>query len=243
MNSVQYGSREILYKVIRTSRKKTISIHVGPDSVTVRTPKWVSERNIRGLMEKKSSWILQRLELIREHRLLYPPREFVSGESFPYLGRQYRLKVTRSENGVPHTCRLANGRLRVEIGKNTEENKAKIEVRKALSEWYKTQAENKIRERLPLFAGKLGRRPASVIIKDQKARWGSCSLNGIVRFNWKIIMAPVSLLDYLIAHELCHLFHQDHSAKYWQRVQSLLPDYKEKRARLKEYDSIMRDFG
>jgi hypothetical protein len=243
MNIIQFGNKQINYTIIRGNRKKTISIHVRLNSVTVRAPKRISEKNIRLLMEKKARWIFKRQELIREHKLLYPPREFVSGESFPYLGRQYRLKVMRSENGVPPTCHLVNGRLRVEIGNNIEGDKAKMAVRNALSVWYKTQAENKIRERLPLLAEKAGRRPTSIIIKNQKSRWGSCSHTGIVRFNWKIIMAPVSVLDYLITHELCHLFHQDHSPAYWRKVLAILPEYKQNRKRLKEYDSIMRDFG
>lgn len=242
MNSVEHKSGEIRYKVIRTSRKKTISIHVTPDSVTVRTPKWISEKNIRGLVEKKSRWIVLRQALIRQHKMHYPPRDFASGESFPYLGRQYRLKVILTEKGIPPTCLLINGLFCVTVGEDLGKKEEKLAVQNALSEWYKAQAENKIWKQLPLFAEKLGRWPTSIIVKNQKSRWGSCSRTGVLRFNWKIIMAPVSVLDYLIVHELCHLFHQDHSPAYWRKVQTILPDYKKSRICLREYDAIMREF-
>jgi predicted metal-dependent hydrolase len=243
MNFTQFGNKQIIYEIIRGTRKKTVSIHVGPDAVTIRAPQRLSEGKIRMIMQKKARCIIDRQERIKRESQLHPLKEFVSGESFPYLGRQYRLKVLKSVNGLSNTCHLMNGRLQVEISKNLPGEEAKNAVKETLINWYKNHAENKINERIPHLAQKLGREPAAVQIKDQKWRWGSCSRTGFIRFNWKIIMAPVSVLDYLIVHELCHLFHQNHSATYWEKVQTIIPDFRRKRDWLRDHSFIMGNFG
>ena len=167
-------------------------------------------------------------------------KEFVSGESFPYLGKNYRLKIVRSSVATEGRCKLVNGRLLVETNGESNSESEKTAVRKALIEWYFEHAENKVKERLGRFAQQIGKWPASVEIKNQVRRWGSCSRTGIIRFNWKIIMAPISLLDYVIVHELCHLIYPHHSSQFWQKVQSVIPDYKKRRDRLKGNGLIIR---
>lgn len=116
-------------------------------------------------------------------------------------------------------------------------------MREALIAWYKEHVKSKVIERLPHLTRQLGRWPAAVQIKDQKCRWGSCSRNGVIRLNWKIIMAPVSVMDYLIVHELCHLIHPNHSVAYWEEVDAVLPDYKKMRDWLRIHNFIMSSFG
>ena len=239
---VHFGKKQIHYEIIRTSRKKSVAIYVGPAVVKVRTPKRFSGEKIHSLVRKKAKWIFDRQEHIERERELHPPKEFISGESFPYLGKTYRLKVMLTENGTDNSCHLKNGRLQVEIGKHLKGNEAKDAVKDALCTWYKERVKSKIIERLPNLTRKLGRWPTSVQIKDQKSRWGSCSRNGVVRFNWKIITAPVSVMDYLIVHELCHLIHQNHSAAYWKEIEAVLPDYKKMRDWLRIHNFIMSIF-
>jgi predicted metal-dependent hydrolase len=243
MDSIHIKNKQINYEIIRANRKKTVAIYVEPTVVTVRAPKRISGEKIRSLLEKKARWIFDRQEQIKHDRLLHPPKEFVSGESFPYLGRQYRLKVIQTADGQHNSCHLTNNRLRVKIGKHFKDNEAKDAVKGALITWYKKRVKSKIIERLPYLAGQLGRWPVSIKIKGQKSRWGSCSRNGVVRFNWKIIMAPLSVVDYMIVHELCHLIHQNHSAAYWKEVEAVLPDYKKMRDWLRIHHSIMNSFG
>ncbi len=243
MNIIQFGNKQINYEIVHSSRKKTVAIYVEPTIVTIRAPKRLSREKIRSLVEKKARWIFDKQERIIRERRLHPPKEFVSGESFPYLGRQYRLKVLRSVNRLSNTCHLISGRLQVEISKNLQEKDAGMAVKESLIEWYQEHAKKKIDERLPRIAHQLGRWPVSIQIKDQKTRWGSCSRSGIVRFNWKIIMASISVLDYIITHELCHLFYQNHSPEYWKKVQSIIPDYRKKRDWLRDHAFIMGNFA
>jgi predicted metal-dependent hydrolase len=237
MHSIQYGNKRIDYEIKRGNREKTVAIYVGPvPTVTVSTPRLLGEEKIRSIVRRKARWILEKQELLRRNR---PPasKEFVNGESFPYLGRQYRLKVTRAaiENGGP--CKLVNGRLLVEIDGSLGGEDGKKAVRAALGAWYLSHAEDKLRERTARLAWQIGRFPQGIVVKEQRGRWGSCSRTAIIRFNWKIITAPLSVVDYVIVHELCHLIYPHHSSSFWNRVESILPDYRERRRLLKSYSS------
>ena len=243
MNIAHYGNRQITYDIVRSNRKKTVAIHVGLDIVTIRAPQRIAEGKIHSIVQKKARWIIERQEKVNQENQIHPPKEFVHGESFPFLGRQYLLEVTHSENGLYSKCYLMNGRIQVEVGKNLQGKNAANAVKEALAYWYQEHAARMINERLPYFSRQLGKAPAAIRIKDQKHRWGSCSHTGVVRFNWKIIMAPLSVLDYLIVHELCHLFRPDHSAAFWEKVQSIIPDYKKERDWLKNHAFIMNNFG
>lgn len=233
---------KISYKLIRGKQKKTISIYVDKTGVTVRAPRRISEKDILAFVGKKARWILGKQEQIKQAMQLYPPKVFVSGEMFPYLGKQHRLKIVSSEKTSKTKCRFINGRLEVEINPALDSNLIAAAIRRAVFHWYLMRAELKIRERLPLYADRLGTWPTAVVIKNQKSRWGSCSYTGVVRLNWKIIMAPLSVLDYIIVHELCHLKHPNHSAAFWNEVESLIPDYRNKKAWFKEHQMIMHLF-
>ena len=242
MDYVYFGEKQIHYEIIRTSRKKTMAIYVEPTVVTVRAPTRLSGEKIRSLVLKKSRWIFNRQEQIKRERALHAPKEFISGESFPYLGRQYRLEVLQTVKEPDDSCHFTNGHIQVKIGAHLKSKEAKEAVREAVITWYKDRVKSKIIERLPHLTRQLGRWPASIQIKDQKCRWGSCSRKGAIHLNWKIIMAPVSVMDYLIVHELCHLIHQNHSAAYWKEVEALIPDYRKMRDWLRIHNFILSIF-
>jgi hypothetical protein len=231
--------------------------------VTVFAPRRLGEESIRTIVRKKAPWILRRQAKIREAGAAYPPKEYVSGEVFPYLGRRYRLEVSPfsghavpicrlrqgrldisslSREGAP-VCRLLRGRLRVEIPRALSGEKARAAVKRAVREWYLRRAEEKIRERLPRFAAELGVKAAGIEIRDQKGRWGSCSRTGTLRFNWRIVASPLDLLDYLIVHELSHLLHPNHSSRFWREVRRLIPECDRMRARLREHGPVAAQFG
>ena len=210
--------------------------------VTVLAPQDLDEEKIWELVRKKAGWIIEKQEKIG---IKAPDlnKDFVSGEAFSYLGKEYRLKIIRAASEKVGKCEFDNGRFRIEIGPNLTDENRKIAVREALLGWYLRKAEEKIRGRIHYYSGQLGRRPEFIEIKSQKRRWGSCSSAGVVRFNWKIVMAPLSILDYVIVHELCHLFYSHHSPPFWQKVQSILPDYRKRRNLLKQYSSAMEACG
>jgi predicted metal-dependent hydrolase len=239
MECIQYGNKAIRYEIKRGKRKKTVAIHVDTDSVTVRAPLRLNDGKIRMIMEKKARWIVDRQERLRQDRFHCAGRRYVSGEFSPYLGKLSRLQIKTAATPEAQACKLRAGLLRIEINPALTEKESSAAVRDALIGWYRQKAEKKIAERIPLIAGELGVTPQSVTIKDQKRQWGSCSSSGAIRFNWKIVMAPSAIIDYIIAHELCHLMHADHRAQFWRKVQTVIPDYRLKKDWLKEHSTII----
>jgi len=151
----------------------------------------------------------------------------VSGEAFSYLGRNYRLKINV---GIFSGIKLINGRLVMSCA--TGDRFPHI-IRNSLRNWYQEMAVKKLNEKAKRYALQIGVEPKSINIKDFKARWGSCSIEGDIDFHWKIMMAPNRVVDYVVIHELCHLLEHNHSSKFWKHVERILPDYVEQKKWLK----------
>ncbi|MEZ8236799.1 M48 family metallopeptidase [Vibrio splendidus] len=148
-------------------------------------------------------------------------REYVSGESLPYLGRNYRLKVLKGDLAP---TKLLNGRITVTVPDPSTQTHY---IHRALTNWYKRHADKKIREKVRRYESLVGVETGVVRTKEFKSRWGSCTPYGDLEFNWVIVMAPNRVVDYVVVHELCHLIHHDHSPQFWKEVERVMPDYKE----------------
>ena len=198
------------YQVIRRQRRKTASISVKPDcTVQIIVPSTLSDEKILELIERKSRWIRGKIDHFQEIQGNSKQKEYVSGESFTYLGRNYRLKIVNSEtnDGV----KLMNGRFYVPVPPDRPQKLHDKVVVDRLSAWYKQQAVVRLREKTKRYASQMNVSPSSVGIKDYRSRWGGCSVDGSISYNWRIIVAPHSIVDYVVVHELCHLVHDDHS--------------------------------
>jgi hypothetical protein len=162
-----------------------------------------------------------------------PPtaKEFISGETFLYLGGEYKLKLSAVVDLNELKVNLEQDRLTVNYPaelENDNENKKKA-IRDQMISWYRSQAEVKINKLVDIHKKNLNVEPNRVVIKKQKKRWGSCSSKRNLNFNWKIIMAPPAVIEYLVVHELVHLIHPNHSRNFWQTVAEIIPDYQEKK--------------
>ncbi|MCE0493117.1 M48 family metallopeptidase [Vibrio salinus] len=213
--------------VVRTSRKKSATIKVEEGIVSVVVPKTLPMDKIHQLVDSKHDWIIEKLAIYAEAQ---PPseKEYVSGESFPYLGRNYRLKVL---TGDLAPTKLINGRITVTV---PDPDAQYHYIRRALLNWYKRNAEKKIREKVTRYAKQVGVETGVVRIKEFKSRWGSCTPYGDLEFNWLIVLAPNRIVDYVVVHELCHLIHHDHSIQFWKEVERVMPDYRECKEWLKD---------
>lgn len=207
-------------RVTRTSRAKTASIKVEEGMVSVVVPKALPIERIERILQEKHQWIIDKIAL---HKVLITSSEkqFVSGETMPYLGRNYRLKV---HAGSFEPVKLVQGRLVVIVPEGSVRSNL---VREALIGWYKHSALLKLREKVRRYAKVMGVTPKSVNIKTFKSRWGSCNPKGDLDFNWIIVMAPNRIVDYVVVHELCHLKQLDHSPLFWKEVERVMPDYAE----------------
>lgn len=220
--------KNYIAEVIRTDRRKSATIKVDDSIVSVVVPKDLSEDRIKKVLLDKDRWIKQK---IAAQQNIQPTtsKQFVSGESFSYLGRNYRLKVKR---GKYQPVKLLNGYLTTTLPEGAKNPQM---VRNSLFQWYIAQAEPKLIDKTMRYASIVGVEPSSVGLKAYKSRWGNCNANGGIDYNWKIIMAPQSVVDYVVVHELCHLKHFNHSTDYWKQVKRILPDYQDSKQWLKEH--------
>jgi predicted metal-dependent hydrolase len=235
MNKIIFGRKTIRFSVIRsTRRKKTIGISIEPDGkVLVRAPVNTSCSRLTHVVKSKAEWIITKLGSLNDV-LQELKKEFVSGESFYYLGRHMRLKILKDRYVEKTVVRMCRGRLEVIMNPKGKNGNVPAEIRDAITEWYKIQAARRIPERVEIYANKMGLKVPGIFIRDQKKIWGSCSTKGVLRFNWRIIMAPMSLVDYVVVHELCHLKYRNHSKSFWRYVGMIMPDYERRREMLRK---------
>lgn len=239
MDYINFGTERIDYTIKRGNRKKTLAINVTLASqVIVLAPNDFSREKIKTIVKKKALWILEKQEHFKRLAMLFPEKEFVSGEQILLLGRKYRLKI-KEENylSIP---KLSGRRLFIYVHSNLAPEDRKEIIKDILIKWYFEKSTKIIKQRVNRYSKLLNLFPKKVIIKDQKKRWASCSSDGILRFNWRIAIAPISIVDYVVVHELCHLKVKNHSSDFWKLVSIAMPDYKNRRNWLKNNTGIFR---
>jgi predicted metal-dependent hydrolase len=211
---------DFVAQVNRTDRTKSATIKVEDGVVIVVVPRALTQERIKKLLDDKKIWIKQKIALSPELQVTHE-KHYVSGEAFSYLGRNYRLKITEGEL-TP--IKLMQGRLTISAPKDDSQHKL---VKYALISWFRRRAELKLREKIIRYSPIVGVETNGYKVKEFQSRWGSCTPGGRVDFNWKIIMAPNRVVDYVVVHELCHLKQHDHSPQFWKLVESIMPDYLE----------------
>lgn len=217
---ITYQNRPIPFIIRRSPRRRTVGITVDLQGIQVAAPSRMPLERVITLVETKAGWIAaKRSELNRRRE---PRKRFIDGESYPYLGRRVRLEV----NPHPHKNPVA-------LKGNVLEVRSE-DPRAALESWYKARAQDVIQRRVELYCEALGWKVPPVLVRNQKKRWGSCNAKGELRFNWRLVMAPLELLDYVVVHELAHLKVLNHSKRFWGLVERIMPDYKERHRALNE---------
>lgn len=217
--------RDIEYHLLPGADRQTTDIVIERNGIiTVRPPLKMTPEQVDETVFSKRMWIYRNLSEWRELNSTRVAREWVNGESFPYLGSQYRLLLV---NGQDEPLKLKDGRfclLRSII--ETGDKEAPYQV---FENFYKQKGLNRLVKRVVYFASKVGVSPGKVQIKEIGYRWASCLKNGDLHFHWKCLMAPLTIIDYIVVHELCHLHHRDHSLAFWNEVDKVLPDYRERK--------------
>jgi predicted metal-dependent hydrolase len=228
-----YNGEEIKYKVKR-SRRKTIGIRICPEEgVILSIPMSCSEAAVQHVLNKKGQWILSKLKLINSKTQLLQDREYVTGERMKFLGDYYNLNIIE---GDYKSCSAVfeKREFSIYINNEIEDSYRRFIIKEVLVKLYREIAKRFLQERSNYFANILNVKPAKITIKEQKSVWGSCSSKGNINYNWKIIMAPIAVVDYIVVHELCHLRQPNHSQDFWKLVESVLPDYKIRKNWLKD---------
>ena len=224
----QYDEETIELTVIK-SKRKSLSIAIQPDgNLIVKAPLFMLDGEILKWVKSKTSWIIRQRARVLEQQEVNTPKQYVTGEKFLYLGQEYELEV-RISQGRAKMVGLVEDKI-VLFSKTDNE----AEVQKILTDWYVKQAKIWIAKRVHFFANQMGESFHSITIKNQKKRWGSCSSARNLNFNWRLIMAPEEVIDYVVVHELCHLRQMNHSKAFWNEVENVLPDYKVRKKWLDE---------
>ena len=209
--------------LIKYSNRKTLNITVERDrQVIVHAPKNLSEERIREIVESKKTWIIEKLMHVQKYPSIPSSKEFVSGEALMYLGKNYQLMVVDSDvEGI-----LFDKQFKISKNKQSEANDL-------FKKWYKTQAIKKIQPLAIEYAKNLGVQFNECKISEMKYRWGSCTPNNNINFNWRIIKAPIFVIRYIVIHELIHLIENNHTPTFWNILSIQVPDYQKAKDWLK----------
>jgi hypothetical protein len=228
--SVQYGTTTIQYD-LHFAPRKTLGIDVHPDlSITVVAPQGSDLTDVAARVKKRGAWILRQQREFELYLPLVPPRQYVSGETHRYLGKQYRLKVVAD---AVERVKLTRGRLFV----YTPDPQQREQVQALLTEWYRGHAQHVFTERLAACfprVAKYGLAYPELEIRQMEKRWGSCTAEGKVLLNLRLIQAPKKLIDYVVMHELCHLKEHHHGTAFYALLDRAMPDWRERRQLLNE---------
>ena len=220
------------YHLIRSrKRRRTISLQIKEDgaialSVPYRTPVGEIER----FLEERRPWICKKLAE-REKRKKETAKTFADGEEFLFLGEWYPLTIEKNEQGVPF--RLYSGRFLLR-------SRYAEKIRDLFIRWYQGEARERIVERTLFYSRRLLLSPKGIKITSAQHRWGSCSRGDRLCFSWRIIMAPLPIIDYVVIHELVHIKEKNHSRRFWSHVESILPDYRVRRLWLRENGHLLQ---
>ncbi|MDQ3774275.1 MAG: M48 family metallopeptidase [Pseudomonadota bacterium] len=222
--------KAISYEVV-CSRRSTADIVIERDGrVLVRAPESIPDERIEDLVEAKSYWIYKNLAEWHDLNATRVLREYRDGEGFLYLGRSYRLLLVAEQE---EPLLLKGGRFCL---RRALVDRGDIEAAKgAFRDYYIARGLGRIRQRLAYYAPKVGVTPGRIDIRDLGKRWASCSPNGNLAFHWKCMMAPLTIIDYIVAHELCHFHHLDHSGAFWNEVDKVIPAYQERKEWLRKH--------
>jgi predicted metal-dependent hydrolase len=221
--SLEFHMTKISPTVIR-SRRKTFALEVRRDgSLVVRAPLRATNLQVETLVREKEAWIRAKQELVKSLYPPVPPKEYVSGECFLYLGQSYRLAIV---DGAAEPLVLGDQFYLT--------RRCLPDATDVFEAWYRQRAHEVISRRVEWYASRDGFVYKEVRISRARTRWGSCGPTGTLSFSWRLVMAPLRVIDYVVVHELVHLQVKNHSRAFWDKVKVLMPDYKVQLAWLRQ---------
>ncbi len=226
---------DIEYSIRRSDRARRARIQVTADGVEVVVPRRLPMREVEPFIAEKRPWIERTLRKIREAELERPAAELDDGGQVPYLGQTLLLRV-----------KVEPGRARSHVARRGDVLVVKAAsggpgaVADALEAWYRRQARLEVQARLDAACARARTRYSGLSIRSQRTRWASCSSSGAMSFNWRLLLAPEEVLDYVVEHEVCHLTVHDHSRRFWAMLAARVPDYREHERWLKRHGPSLR---
>lgn len=230
LRSLVIGSRTLHYALKRSARR-SIGFAIDSTGLTITAPRWVTLADIETAITEKQRWIFTKLiewQTRVEQRAL-PKVDWKDGAEVPYLGQPVRVTLGSPQGTL--TFSATDSALQVPLPLQADPQQIKDRVQG----WLQNEAKRVFGERLAIYAEKLGVNYRAYALSSAATRWGSCSSDGKIRLNWRLIHFPLSIIDYVVAHELAHLREMNHSPRFWQTVESIFPEFREARQTLKSH--------
>lgn len=222
---------DIEYQLLPGTDRKTTDIVIERDGrVVVRPPADYAPEKVDEVVARKRLWIYRNLAEWKDLNACAVVREWVSGETFLYLGREHRLSLV---SGQERPLKLKNGSFRLD--RSCIEREGPAGARKAFRQFYTDKGQERFAARVAFYAPKAGVVPGVIKVKEMGYRWASCGSSGNLNFHWKCMMAPPRIIDYIVVHELCHLHHRNHTEAFWNEIDKVLPDYAERKNWLRSH--------
>lgn len=222
---------DLTFELRESARRRTLEIIVDRDgSLVLAPPPGALPETLEQFVDEHLVWIYTRLAEKEAQAHPESPREYVSGEGFPYLGRSYRLKVV---DGAGHQPPLRLYRSRFELRRD-----ATPQAREHFIQWYTIHLRPMLDRHVAALARRVGAEPREVHIQDLGYRWGSSNRRRHLYFHWRVAMLPHRTIEYLVVHELVHLIERNHSDAFWERLERIIPDYADRQRWLKEHGGM-----
>nr|WP_242616784.1 SprT family zinc-dependent metalloprotease [Rivibacter subsaxonicus] len=241
---ITLGGVRVGYELVRV-RRRSIGMVVSPEGLTVRAPRWVGHGDIEVALRGKERWICNKLaeQRARARRNAASKIDWREGATLPFMGETVILVLDPRTSG----CQLHTGaempgpqqetlagvpRLTLHVG--LPQHASEAQIRDVVQAWLMRQAKRVFEERCAVYAQQLGVQMKRLLLSSAQTRWGSASADGSIRLNWRLIHFALPTIDYVVAHELAHLRHMDHSPRFWDVVRSVIPHVDAAREQLRD---------
>lgn len=224
-NSTRMNTTDIR---IHRSQRKTLSLHILSDrTIVVRAPLYASDFHIHSFIEKNEEWIQKKMKLF-EHRPITMKKQYKEGEQFLYLGTPYTLTIGNYSKIAMQETKLLFPQF------------MSFRIEREITQWYIAKAREVITERVKLNANVMNVSYINISFSDTKSKWGSCTFDNKLQFNWRLVMAPILVVNYVVVHELAHILEKNHSQDFWRKVSNINPSFRQQVKWLKTYgDSLV----
>ena len=229
MNISYIYNNEIIELELIHKKRKNITIKIDEvGNIKVLAPNEVKSEEVIEIVKNKSEWIIKKRNEIQCNITTLSKRQLKTGEYYMFLGKEYPLEIVHN-NLAKKTVISFDGKKILIVTKIENENTLSYE----LEGWYRNETMTIIRNRINYYEGFFEDKVKGIKVKEQKRRWASCTYDNRLLFNWRLSMAPIEVIDYVVVHEMCHMKYKNHSKEYWKHVERVMPDYKKRHDWLK----------
>lgn len=228
---IRLSSQHVLTYRLKRSQRRSIGLAIDGQGLMVSAPRWVTLSDIENALRQRQQWIAAKITLLRERQQRIPRVHWENGGTLPFLGKSLTLSITQGIDAQNIHFDEQQWILHIALPPTTSAQ----QLKDCVQNWLQAQAKKLFTQRLDFYAARLGLSYCALRLSAASTRWGSCSAKGKIALSWRLIHFPLSVIDYVVAHELAHLKEMNHSPRFWHTVATLLPDFANARKHLRNY--------